>query len=104
MRIWQWNPQHSSVKWHVARSRCELLGVASVPEPLQRTRRVGSIPDVVVQFWWKNPRAYEEDAMDAMMNRGLETEKGPLSTTRPAFGVLDPSIVFQKADTPRRHQ
>lgn len=48
----------------------------------------GSIPDVVIQFSWKNKKAYEEDAMDDMMNRGLEKQKGLPSTTCPALGYL----------------
>ena len=33
-----------------------------------------------------------------MMNRGLETEKGPLSTTRPALGYLI-QVLFSKKQT-----
>jgi hypothetical protein len=48
----------------------------------------GSIPDVVIQFSWKNNQSYEEDAIDDMMNRGLEKDSGAPSTTRPAVGYL----------------
>jgi hypothetical protein len=47
-----------------------------------------SIPDVVIQFSWKNKMWYEEKALDDMMTKGLEQEKGPLSTTRPRVGYL----------------
>lgn len=47
-----------------------------------------SVPDVVIQFSWKNKKSYEEDAIDDMMNRGLETDGGAPSTIRPAVGYL----------------
>ena len=47
-----------------------------------------TIPDVVIQFCWKNPRSYEEEAIDDMMNRGLEQQKGTPSTDRPRLGYL----------------
>jgi hypothetical protein len=47
-----------------------------------------SIPDVVIQFSWKNTFAYEKSAMDDIMNQGLEKRGGPLSTTCPRVGYL----------------
>ena len=46
------------------------------------------IPDVVVQFNWKNTMAYEIGAIDDMMNRGLECYRGNLSQIRPRLGYL----------------
>jgi len=54
--------------------------------PLRPTDR--SIPDVVINFSWKNPRSYEEEAIDDMMNRGLEQRNGTLSTDLPRLGYL----------------
>lgn len=48
----------------------------------------GSIPDVVIQFSWKNKMWYEENALDDMMTKGLEREEGSLSATRPNVGYL----------------
>ena len=48
----------------------------------------GSIPDVIIQFSWQNRMSYEVEAMDDMMNRGLEKDHGTLSTTRPTLGYL----------------
>lgn len=48
----------------------------------------GSIPDVVVQFSWKNTKKYETEVIDDMMNRGLEHDHGALSTSRPTLGYL----------------
>mgnify|MGYP007080211435 CR=1 FL=1 len=56
------------------------------PYALRPTNR--SIPDVVINFSWKNTRSYEEEAIDDMMNRGLEQHDGPLSTDRPRLGYL----------------
>jgi hypothetical protein len=48
----------------------------------------GSIPDVIIQFSWQNRKTYEVEAIDEMMNQGLEKDHGPLSTTRPRLGYL----------------
>lgn len=48
----------------------------------------GSIPDVVVQFSWKNQMKYEKEAIDDMMTKGLEHDHGALSTSRPTLGYL----------------
>ena len=48
----------------------------------------GAIPDVVIQFSWKNKKTYEEGAIDDMMNKGLEVDGGALSTIRPRLGYL----------------
>ena len=36
----------------------------------------GAMPDVVIQFSWKNSSSRKDDAIDDMMNRALETERG----------------------------
>lgn len=48
----------------------------------------GPIPDVVIQFSWKNKKSYKEDAIDDMMNLGLEHDHGAPSTVRPRLGYL----------------
>ena len=48
----------------------------------------GAIPDVVIQFSWKNKKTYEEGAIDDMMNRGLEVDGGDPSILRPTLGYL----------------
>lgn len=48
----------------------------------------GCVPDVIIQFSWKNKAQYEEDAIDDMMNRALEEDCGATSTTRPTLGYL----------------
>lgn len=55
---------------------------------LEEPKNPGSIPDVVIQFSWQNKKWYEEDAINDMMNRGLEEDHGSPSTTRPALGYL----------------
>ena len=47
-----------------------------------------AIPDVVIQFSWKNKMWYEEKALNDMMTKGLEQEEGTLSTTRPRVGYM----------------
>ena len=49
---------------------------------------LGPIPDVVIQPSWQNKKSYEEDAINDMMNQGLEAENGVLSTTSPKLGYL----------------
>jgi hypothetical protein len=46
------------------------------------------IPDVVIQFSWRNSFGYERDAIEDMLSKGLEYEGGPLSTDRPRLGYL----------------
>ena len=48
----------------------------------------GTIPDVVIQFSWRNKKRYEENAINDMMNRGLEVDGGSLSSERPRLGYL----------------
>jgi hypothetical protein len=48
----------------------------------------GAIPDVVIQFSWRNTFKYERQAIEDMMNQGLEHEGGPLSTDLPRLGYL----------------
>jgi hypothetical protein len=47
-----------------------------------------AIPDVIIQFSWRNTFKYEEKAIDDMMNCGLEHEDGPPSTSFPRLGYL----------------
>jgi hypothetical protein len=58
----------------------------------------GSVPDVIIQFSWKNPQNYEADAINDMMNRALEEDHGALSTTRPTLGYLI-KVKFSKKRT-----
>ena len=39
---------------------------------MKKPKDPGSIPDVVIQFSWQNKKRYEEDAINDMMNLGLE--------------------------------
>lgn len=55
---------------------------------LEEPENPGSIPDVVIQFSWQNKQWYEEDAINDMMNRGLDEDHGSPSTTRPVLGYL----------------
>ena len=48
----------------------------------------GSVPDVIIQFSWKNKADYEVNAINDMMNQALEKDHGDLSTTRPTLGYL----------------
>lgn len=48
----------------------------------------GAVPDVVIQFSWRNKRGYEEQAIDEMMNDAVEIERGPASLTCPRVGYL----------------
>ena len=49
---------------------------------------LGSVPDVIIQFSWKNTKAYEGKAINDMMTQSLEKDHGALSLTRPAVGYL----------------
>lgn len=48
----------------------------------------GAVPDVVLQFSWRNARGYQEDAIDDMMSYAVETERGPATLTHPRVGYL----------------
>jgi hypothetical protein len=48
----------------------------------------GSVPDVIIQFSWRNTQRYEEDAINDMMNRARDKQRGSKSTTRPTLGYL----------------
>jgi hypothetical protein len=48
----------------------------------------GSVPDVIIQFSWRNTQRYEEDAINDMMNRARDKQRGSISTTRPTLGYL----------------
>jgi hypothetical protein len=48
----------------------------------------GSVPDVIIQFSWRNTQRYEEDAINDMMNLALVKQRGSKSTTRPTLGYL----------------
>ena len=60
----------------------------------------GAIPDVVIQFSWKNKTSYEEDAIDDMMNLGLEEDCGHPSTVRPRLGYLVKARFSKKRKLP----
>jgi len=47
-----------------------------------------AVPDIVLQFSWRNDIGYEEEAIDDMMNCAVETERGPASLTHPRVGYL----------------
>jgi hypothetical protein len=53
-----------------------------------------SIPDVIVQFSWKNKMGFEEQALDDIMTK----EGGSLSMTRPRVGYLI-KVKFSKKRT-----
>lgn len=59
---------------------------------------LGSIPDVVIQFSWKNKKKYEEEAIDDMMIRGLEFDGGNRSQSHPRVGYLI-KVQFSKKRT-----
>ena len=48
----------------------------------------GSIPDVVIQFSWKDKKRYEEEAIDDMMTQGLWFDGGNRSQSHPRVGYL----------------
>ena len=58
----------------------------------------GAVPDVVIQFSWKNKRGYEEEAINDMMNKAVEIERGQPSLTCPRVGYLI-KVRFQKKRT-----
>jgi hypothetical protein len=51
-------------------------------------RNSSAIPDVIIQFSWRNTLMYETNAIDDMMNHGLEHDDGPPSTSLPRLGYL----------------
>jgi hypothetical protein len=62
-------------------SRCE--------KNCERPAEPGLIPDVIIQFSWKNTKTYEENAINDMMNFGIERPKDLVaSATRPNLGYL----------------
>ena len=49
----------------------------------------GTVPDVIIQFSWKNTRKYEIDAINDIMNKAKEDQSaGAASLTRPRLGYL----------------
>ena len=48
----------------------------------------GSVPDVVVQFSWKNKKGYEEEAIDDMMTKSLEKDNSTRNSSLPRLGYL----------------
>ena len=58
----------------------------------------GAVPDVVIQFSWRNKRGYEEDAIDEMINDAVEIERGPKSMTCLRVGYLI-KVCFKKKPT-----
>jgi len=57
-----------------------------------------AVPDVVLQFSWRNAGGYEEDAIDDMMNYAVETERGPATLNHPRVGYLI-KVRFKKKRT-----
>jgi hypothetical protein len=45
---------------------------------------LGSIPDVIIQFSWKNKKGYEEDAINQMMTEGCEKDNLAFTTQSPS--------------------
>lgn len=48
----------------------------------------GAVPDVIIQFSWKNKKGYEEEAINDMMNFAREKERGSQSSELPRVGYL----------------
>jgi hypothetical protein len=72
-------------------SRCPDLSYWGYPRCNEKCTRplfMNSVPDVVIQFSWKNPFNYEEEALGDMMTKSLEKKGGPLSATCPRVGYL----------------
>ena len=59
---------------------------------------LGAVPDIVIQFSWRNKRGYEEDAIDDIMNDAVEIERGSKSLTCPRVGYLI-KVRFKKKRT-----
>ena len=78
--------------------RCRKDPSTGVLEPINLG--LGPIPDVVIQFSWQNKKAYEESAIDDMMNRGLEHDHGAPSATCPALGYLIKARFSKKRTLP----
>lgn len=66
-------------------NRCEKDNQGDL-KPINVAR--GSIPDVVIQFSWKNKKWYEEEKIDDMMSRGLGFDGGNRSQSHPRVGYL----------------
>ena len=58
----------------------------------------GSVPDVIIQFCWKNAQAYEDNAIDDMMNLSLEKHRGDVPHARPSLGYLI-KVQFSKRES-----
>jgi hypothetical protein len=61
-------------------------------------REFDCVPDVVIQFSWKNKAQYEENAINDIMNNSLEKRNGAVSTSRPNLGYFV-KIRFSKKRT-----
>ena len=48
----------------------------------------GAVPDVVIQFSWKDKKGYKEQAMNDMMTSALDKERGTPSLGCPRVGYL----------------
>ena len=59
----------------------------------------GSLPDVVIQFSWKNTVQYEFHAFNDIMNRALEKDHAPVATTRPTLGGYLIKVRFSRKRT-----
>jgi hypothetical protein len=58
----------------------------------------GAVPDVVIQFSWRNQKGYEEQAINDMMTKSLEIERGAPSQDLPRVGYLI-KVRFAKKQT-----
>lgn len=56
---------------------------------------LGSIPDVIIQFSWKNNLDYEDNAISDMMTQGCEQDHGNRSQCHPRVGYLI-KVTFSK--------
>lgn len=58
----------------------------------------GAVPNVVIQFSWRNKRGCEEDATAEMMNDAVDIKRGPKRVTCPRVGFLI-KVRFKKKQT-----
>jgi hypothetical protein len=91
----RWGASSSTHKIHLStdKSRDPDLSYWGYPRCTSRDEGdlqpvAGSVPDVIIQFSWRNTQRYEEDAINDMMNFALEEKCGSISTTRPTLGYL----------------
>lgn len=65
------------------------------PSGRRTTRNDCRMPDVIIQFSWKNQKPYEQGAIDDIMNHGLDREEGA-PTRFPRLGYLIKVILSKK--------